>query len=217
MISSNYQILIVIIIGIIIIFLFYNSSENFTTTPSSTTSLLATEACQNVASVYNAENLTASNIIGTKFINSKGNIDASGNINSNANIGAIGNVNAGNAYVVGPSTNQWIINPGLNGEQKLLSIAPMLPNGSPDINNNFVLQSNGNNIWTNKNITTTGNLNVSGTITSLGNGVPIVLKSESGKELLLQARDSGYPYNTVLQVMSPPFRTYRNFVMDAVY
>jgi hypothetical protein len=204
MISSNYQILIVIIIGIIIIFLFYNSSENFTTT---TNSLLATEACQNVASVY-------ADVSGTVQFN---NINTTGNINSNANIGAIGNVNAGNAYVVGPSTNQWIINPGLNGEQKLLSIAPMLPNGLPDINNNFVLQANANQIWTNKSIATTGDLNVSGTITSLGNGVPIVLKSPSGKELLLQARDSGDPYNTVLQVMSPPFRTYKNIVMDATY
>jgi hypothetical protein len=53
MISSNYQILIVIIIGIIIIFLFYNSSENFTMTPTPTLNTkLATEACQNVASIY---------------------------------------------------------------------------------------------------------------------------------------------------------------------
>jgi hypothetical protein len=53
MISSNYQILIVIIIGIIIIFLLYNSSENFTTTPTPTLNRnLATEACQNIASIY---------------------------------------------------------------------------------------------------------------------------------------------------------------------
>jgi|688.fasta_scaffold2215855_1 hypothetical protein len=64
MITSKHQILIGIIIGIIIIFFLYNRSEDFTT-PSSTTPLSATEACQNIASVYNAGTLSATNINAT--------------------------------------------------------------------------------------------------------------------------------------------------------
>jgi hypothetical protein len=55
-ISSNQQILICIIIGIIIIFLFYKQSEGFATN---------TEAIQNITSLYNKDNLTATNIIAT--------------------------------------------------------------------------------------------------------------------------------------------------------
>jgi hypothetical protein len=87
MVSSNKQIVICIIIGIIIIFLFYNRSENFTT-PSSTTPLSATEACQNVASMYNQNNITATNItatgnLGAGTISTTGRITATGGVLSN--------------------------------------------------------------------------------------------------------------------------------------
>jgi hypothetical protein len=52
-ISSNQQILICIIIGIIVIFFLYNRSEGFAT---------STEAVTNISSLYNAANLTATNI-----------------------------------------------------------------------------------------------------------------------------------------------------------
>jgi hypothetical protein len=54
--TSNQQILICIIIAIIIIFLFYNRSEDFAT---------STEAVNNLASLYNSSNLTATNINAT--------------------------------------------------------------------------------------------------------------------------------------------------------
>jgi hypothetical protein len=55
--TSNEQILICIIIGmsIIIIFLLYNKSEGFN-------SIFATEAINNIASMYNKDTLTATNI-----------------------------------------------------------------------------------------------------------------------------------------------------------
>jgi hypothetical protein len=69
MITSNQQILICIIIGIIFIFLFYKQSENFATN---------TEAINNIASLYNAANLTATNINATGSVNATGNVEGGG-------------------------------------------------------------------------------------------------------------------------------------------
>jgi hypothetical protein len=76
MISSNQQILIVIVIGIIIIFLLSNRSEGFAT---------STEAVNNISSLYNASNLTATNINATNNIAATGsmwttNLAATGSI-----------------------------------------------------------------------------------------------------------------------------------------
>jgi hypothetical protein len=62
-ISSNQQILICIIIGIIVIFFLYNRSEDFA--PS-------TESVNIISSLYNAANLTATNIKVTGDISSTG-------------------------------------------------------------------------------------------------------------------------------------------------
>jgi hypothetical protein len=93
--TSNQQILICIIIAIIIIFLFYNRSEDFVTN---------TEAINNLASLYNSSNLTATNI------NATGNINATTiqtpthiNINPDGVINAAGFV-CGKS-VLGVSTN----------------------------------------------------------------------------------------------------------------
>jgi hypothetical protein len=67
-ITSNEQILIVIIIGIIVIFFIYNRSEDFLTN---------TEAVNNIASLYNASNLTATNISATGNLSAQ-NINTTG-------------------------------------------------------------------------------------------------------------------------------------------
>jgi hypothetical protein len=140
MISSNYQILIVIIIGIIIIFLFCNQSENFATTP-----LLATEACQNVAST---------------LLNSKTTPE---NITTN-------NITATGTLTLGTGVNKWIFSPSTVDGKNQLIIAPINASNNLDSTKQFALFHDENMIVTPnkmniKNIATE-NLAVSNMLTS---------------------------------------------------
>ena len=78
MLSTKYIIILIIII-IAILFL-YNKQENITTTDSGKT--LSDEALQTIASVYNTQNLKATNIEATNNIKGKLTGDVTGNVTS---------------------------------------------------------------------------------------------------------------------------------------
>jgi hypothetical protein len=139
--TSNQQILICIIIGIIIIFLFYKQSENFAT---------STEALNNIASLYNTGNLTATNInatgsMGTTNLTASGYVSADNSsfnrltVNQNATIcgasfvpgGAIGATNltaSGYVSADNSSFNKLNVNQNatINGA-KLTNTSNVLP------------------------------------------------------------------------------------------
>jgi len=134
----NKRILDFLILAIIVIvflwFLQKNKNEHLDSTP------LSNEAIQSIASVYNKDNLTATNI------------NATGTLN------------------VGNGANKFQIIQFMQGDTSSLSILPLKPDGTLNWDNNILLRGGkDNNIWTNKNITTTESINATGNI--LGGGL----------------------------------------------
>jgi hypothetical protein len=165
MISTNYRIVIGIIICIIIIFLLYNTSENFTTTSP----LLATEACQNVASVY---------------------ADTKGTAKFN-------NIHVAGTITIGEGANKWILNPIIvDGSNNQLSITPLNSSGVADITNQFTLYHDKPEIYTNKRIDVDGNINIRKNI-NIGNGTnkwsmePMSFNNGAINQLSIIPKDGG--------------------------
>jgi hypothetical protein len=108
MISSNQQILIVIVIGIVIIFLLYNRSEDFATT---------SESIANLASMYNASTIKATNLNVTDILNAKTMytdiIDAktmyTAGINTGMNTPEGGRIDISNYSKAGDDISKWTI------------------------------------------------------------------------------------------------------------
>jgi hypothetical protein len=132
MISSNQQILICIIIGIVIIFFLYNRSEGFVT---------STEAVNNIASLYNTGNLTATNISATGGIVSDKDVLIKGTITGGG--GALNLVSPTDVWQVVASSN------------RLLSIVP---------NTNFALATN---FTSNGDLYSNGNISAKGIMTQV--------------------------------------------------
>jgi len=135
--NNNYTVFI--ILAILIIVFLYISQKNKNEHIDATTSPLSNEAIQTIASVYNKDNLTATNI------------NATGTLN------------------VGNGANKFQLIQFMQDGNSVLSILPLKPDGTLNWDNNFILGGGGNkNIWTNKNITTTEAINATGNISGGG-------------------------------------------------
>ncbi len=128
--------------------MYLKNSENFATN---------TEAIENIVSMYNAGNLTATNFKATNEIIADGNI--AGN-----------NLYVGNTVYAGTTTNPWAIQPWMNGTKSQLSIGTMLPSGAANPAS-VQIHSNGD-------LTTAANIAVNAlyakSIFAQGNCIPII-------------------------------------------
>jgi hypothetical protein len=135
-ISSNHQILIIIIIGIIVIVFLYNRSEGFN-------SLSATEAVNNIASLYNTGTLTATNISATGDVNATG---------LNMTVGP----------PTGTNPNQWIFHTPTDYRKSLFIARRKDDNSDWNWGSGINIDSGGS-------VTSGGNVNTAGDVNATGN------------------------------------------------